>query len=106
MAIEREIKLVAAPDFRLPALDGLVDGLSASEVETLKLSTVYYDTPDLRLTRWGCGLRLREGEGWTVKLPAPPGPLAGRRRRRPGRGGRRRGVGGSGAPGGQPIPRS
>lgn len=72
MAIEREIKLVAAPDFRLPPLDGLVDGASASEVETLKLSTVYYDTPDLRLTRWGCGLRLREGEGWTVKLPAPP----------------------------------
>jgi CHAD domain-containing protein len=72
MAIEREIKLVAAPDFRLPALDGLIDGASASDVETLKLSTVYYDTPDLRLTRWGCGLRLREGEGWTVKLPAPP----------------------------------
>ena len=72
MAIEREIKLVAAPDFRLPALDGLVDGASVSDVETLKLSTVYYDTPDLRLTRWGCGLRLREGEGWTVKLPAPP----------------------------------
>jgi len=72
MAIEREIKLVAAPDFRLPALDGLVDGASVSDVETLRLSTVYYDTPDLRLTRWGCGLRLREGEGWTVKLPAPP----------------------------------
>src|SRR2546428_899472 len=70
MAIEREIKLVAAPDFRLPALDGLVDGASVSDVETLKLSTVYYDTPDLRLTRWGCGLRLRKGEGGTVRRPA------------------------------------
>jgi CHAD domain-containing protein len=71
MALEREIKLAAAPDFQLPVLDGLVDGASASDVETLKLTTVYYDTPDLRLTRWRCGLRFREGEGWTVKLPAP-----------------------------------
>src|SRR5712692_1258935 len=39
MAIEREIKLVAAPDFRLPALDGLVDGASVSTSETEAPST-------------------------------------------------------------------
>ena len=31
--------------------------------------TAYFDTADLRLARWGCSLRFREGEGWTVKLP-------------------------------------
>ncbi len=33
-------------------------------------ATTYYDTPDLRLARWGASLRHRPGEGWTVKLPA------------------------------------
>jgi CHAD domain-containing protein len=32
---------------------------------------VYYDTPDLRLARWGVTVRHRagDGSGWTVKLP-------------------------------------
>jgi CHAD domain-containing protein len=33
------------------------------------METVYYDTPDLRLARWGVSLRYRAGEGWTLKLP-------------------------------------
>src|SRR5579864_3009872 len=39
------------------------------------METVYYDTPDLRLARWGVSLRHRAGEGWTLKLPpkAPDG---------------------------------
>ena len=37
------------------------------------LTATYYDTPDLRLARWGVTLRYRTGEGdsgvWTLKLP-------------------------------------
>jgi CHAD domain-containing protein len=44
------------------------------------LETVYYDTPDLRLARWGANLRIRQGEGWTLKLPATSqGPALTRR---------------------------
>src|SRR5207302_2930364 len=47
-------------------------------------------TPDLRLARWGCNLRLRQGEGWTLKLPATSeGPTLTRRELEfPGSGGR------------------
>src|SRR2546430_6479020 len=36
------------------------------------METVYFDTPDLRLARWGVSLRRRAGEGWTLKLAEPP----------------------------------
>src|SRR5256884_9458433 len=36
------------------------------------METVYYDTADLRLARWGVSLRRRAGEGWTLKLAEPP----------------------------------
>ncbi|TMD15578.1 MAG: CYTH and CHAD domain-containing protein [Chloroflexi bacterium] len=68
--LEREAKLAAGPDFHLPPLDGLIQGARAAPVETVRMETVYYDTPGLRLARWGCSLRLREGEGWTLKLPS------------------------------------
>ncbi len=68
MNLERETKLAAPPGFRLPALSG--DGLHAGEQEPERLVTVYVDTPDLRIVRWGASLRQRRGEGWTVKLPA------------------------------------
>ncbi len=66
--IEREVKLAASPAFRLPDL-GAIDGLSAVGAEPQRYHTVYMDTPDLRVARWGCSLRHREGQGWTVKLP-------------------------------------
>jgi CHAD domain-containing protein len=69
--LEREAKLAASPDFQLPALDGLLQGARAVPAEAMRMETTYYDTPDLRLARWGCSLRLREGEGWTLKLPSP-----------------------------------
>ncbi len=70
--LEREVKLGAGPAFRLPDLSGVVEGAVATPVETLRLETVYYDTPDLRLARWGVSLRRRSGEGWTLKLPPLP----------------------------------
>jgi CHAD domain-containing protein len=69
---EREVKLAAGPAFRLPDLSGVAEGVTAADPEVLRLETVYYDTPDLRLARWGVSLRRRAGEGWTLKLADPP----------------------------------
>ncbi|HKW58982.1 MAG TPA: CYTH domain-containing protein, partial [Candidatus Dormibacteraeota bacterium] len=76
MPLEREVKLGAGPAFHLPDLAGVVAGVMPGEPETLRLETVYYDTPDLRLARWGVSLRRRAGEGWTLKLaPARSGAI-------------------------------
>jgi len=78
--LEREVKLAAAPDFTLPDLGQVDRTVQATEPDERRLETVYYDTPDLRLARWGCSLRLRQGEGWTLKLPSSPqGPALVRR---------------------------
>ena len=66
--IEREVKLGAGPAFHLPDLSGVVEGASMGPPEAARLETVYFDTPDLRLARWGVSLRYRAGEGWTLKL--------------------------------------
>lgn len=70
--LEREVKLGAGPAFRLPDLSGVIEGVTVVPVETVRMETVYYDTPDLRLARWGVSLRHRSGEGWTLKLAPPP----------------------------------
>lgn len=72
--LEREIKLGAGPAFHLPDLAGVIDGVALTPSETVRLETVYFDTPDLRLARWGVSLRHRAGEGWTLKLAPPPSP--------------------------------
>ena len=36
-------------------------------------TTVLWDTPDLRLARWGCSLSHENGKGWTVHLPDEQG---------------------------------
>ncbi len=66
--LEREVKLGAGPAFHLPDLNGVIDGVTVTPPEVVRLETVYYDTPDLRLARWGVSLRHRAGEGWTLKL--------------------------------------
>jgi len=66
------VKLGAGPAFHLPDLTGVVDGITVTPPEVVRLETVYHDTPDLRLARWGVSLRYRAGEGWTLKLPPPP----------------------------------
>jgi CHAD domain-containing protein len=69
------VKLGAGPAFHLPDLNGVVSGVTVTPPEAVRLETVYFDTPDLRLARWGVSLRYRAGEGWTLKLPpsTPPG---------------------------------
>lgn len=69
MAVERELKLAAGPSFHLPPFDALPEGVSVEAPEEGRYETIYYDTPDLRLARWGVSLRHRSGEGWTLKLP-------------------------------------
>ena len=66
---EREVKLGAAPSFRMPALEQVADGVVADEKPALRVSATYFDTDDLRLTGWGVSLRHRTSDGWTVKLP-------------------------------------
>jgi CHAD domain-containing protein len=70
-AIEREVKLEAPDGFVLPDLSGTVDGVLARVANERDLDATYYDTPDLRLARWGVSVRHRSGDGtgWTVKLP-------------------------------------
>lgn len=70
--LEREVKLGAGPAFHLPDLAGVIEGVAVAPPETVRMETVYYDTPDLRLARWGVSLRWRAGEGWTLKLPPLP----------------------------------
>ena len=73
--LEREVKLGAGPAFHLPDLNGVVEGAVVNSPETVRLDTVYFDTADVRLARWGVSLRHRAGEGWTLKLAsAPPSP--------------------------------
>src|SRR5207244_9700503 len=60
----------ASPAFSLPDLDDVAAAVETSPVDERRLETVYYDTPDLRLARWGANLRIRQGEGWTLKLPS------------------------------------
>src|SRR5437016_10315627 len=70
--LEREVKLGAGPAFHLPDLAGIIEGVAVAPPEIVRMETVYYDTPDLRLARWGVSLRRRAGEGWALKLAPPP----------------------------------
>src|SRR5262245_40925830 len=64
-AIERELKLAVGADFHLPSLKGV-------HLFPKVLTSVYYDTSDLRLTRARITLRHRtQGRKgtWQLKLP-------------------------------------
>ena len=68
-AVEREVKLTVDAGFRLPPLQG-------SRLPAKILTSVYYDTPDLRLARSRITLRHRTQEGksvWQLKLPLESG---------------------------------
>ena len=67
--LERELKLLAPSGASLGGLDDAVAGAELGQPEPRAIVDTYYDTDDVRLARWGCTLRYRDGEGWTVKLP-------------------------------------
>lgn len=68
---ERELKLEAGPDFHLANVDLDLEGLRKGEPGEARMEATYWDSPDLRLIRWGVSLRHRTPEGWTLKLPSP-----------------------------------
>jgi CHAD domain-containing protein len=68
---ERELKMMVPDAFELPDLGDAVAGASLGDVEGRVIDDTYFDTRDLRLARWGCTLRHRSGDGWTVKIPRP-----------------------------------
>ncbi|MFA9565710.1 MAG: CHAD domain-containing protein [Acidimicrobiales bacterium] len=68
--LEREVKFEVSPDFVLPALDQIAaDGVTSHPLPVRELDAQYFDTPDLRLARWGCSVRHRSDQGWCVKIP-------------------------------------
>ena len=86
--VEREVKLGAWAGMALPDLVEVVPGAGATSLPSQRLTATYYDTPDLRLARWGVTVRYRTVEtagapdpeaelDWTVKLPAPDAPQGG-----------------------------
>ncbi|PZS00377.1 MAG: CHAD domain containing protein [Candidatus Nephthysia bennettiae] len=66
---ELGVKLAVGAGFRLPDLSGLADGVVPGPQREGRTESVHYDTPDLRLARWGLSLRHRRGEGWTLGFP-------------------------------------
>lgn len=77
---ETERKYDPGPTARVPAFADIAGvGLAGEPSETL-LEAVYYDTAGLELATRGIRLRRRSAgtdQGWHLKLPAGPGPLAG-----------------------------
>jgi CHAD domain-containing protein len=74
--LEREAKLSADPAFQLPDLAVAGGPLRVSPGEAERFVSIYHDSEDLRLARWGASLRYRASEGWTVKLPvSTDGPV-------------------------------
>jgi inorganic triphosphatase YgiF len=68
-AIEREVKLTVAAGFKLPPLKG-------ARLPAKLLTSVYFDTPDLRLARARITLRHRtqgRKSRWQLKLPLDSG---------------------------------
>ena len=66
---ERELKAVIGAEFEMPEVADLFDSSNPGVSVVRSLSARYFDTDDLRLARWGCTLRYRDDEGWTLKLP-------------------------------------
>ena len=67
--LERELKLETPEDFELSRLPLQLNGFDSTPTEIARLHTIYYDTDDYRLARWGASLRYRHAEGWTLKIP-------------------------------------
>lgn len=68
--VERKFRVPAG--FVLPDFTGVTGVHRVEARPTFSMTNAYYDTPDLRLFRWGITLRRREGgpdEGWHLKLP-------------------------------------
>lgn len=76
--IEVEAKFAVEQSAEIPTLTEIDSVAEIQSEATHELSAVYYDTPDLRLTRAKITLRRRTGgkdSGWHMKLPATHGRM-------------------------------
>lgn len=76
--LEVEAKFAVDPSTPLPELTRIPEVASVARTEEHRLSAIYYDTADLRLTRAKITLRRRSGgddEGWHIKLPGTRGRI-------------------------------
>lgn len=76
--LEVEAKFAVPSTAVVPDLTRLEGVDSIASTKTHRLSAIYYDTADLRLTRSKITLRRREGgddDGWHIKLPGVGGRL-------------------------------
>lgn len=64
------IRLEAPPHFAPPRLGDLGDGVEVSAPVRTQVTSVYWDTPDMRLARWGCSLLAVQDQGWEVEFPS------------------------------------
>jgi inorganic triphosphatase YgiF len=74
--LETELKVEVGPEFVVPELSGLAEGVTVTEPEVRLLAASYFDTRDLRLVTAGITLRRRTGgtdAGWHLKLPVGTG---------------------------------
>ncbi|WP_141681591.1 CYTH domain-containing protein, partial [Corynebacterium phoceense] len=75
-ALEIEAKFAVDSSAELPDLTTLPEIGSVAREEHHELSAIYFDTPDLRLTRAKMTLRRRTGgndSGWHIKTPTAAG---------------------------------
>lgn len=76
--LEVEAKFAVNDDAVVPDLTQLTGVDTIAATKTHRMSAIYYDTADLRLTRSKITLRRREGgddDGWHLKLPGVAGRL-------------------------------
>lgn len=72
---ERRVRLLVGQIFRLPSFeDGSIQA-EPDEPREHRFEAQYWDTPDLRLARWGADLSHEKGGGWTLRLPLASSPL-------------------------------
>ncbi|MGY5450570.1 CYTH and CHAD domain-containing protein [Agarivorans sp. MS3-6] len=79
---EIEIKLLANPQCASVLLERLAQ-YSVLQTEIKTLTSVYFDTPDHQLMRWGMGLRIRSGDGDDVQTLKTNGVVVGGLHQRP-----------------------
>ncbi|QGU05080.1 CYTH and CHAD domain-containing protein [Corynebacterium comes] len=76
--LEVEAKFAVVDTAVVPDLTRLAGVETIASTRTHRMSAIYYDTTDMRLTRSKITLRRREGgddDGWHLKLPATGGRL-------------------------------
>ena len=65
-ALRLEVPITFSPE----ALDGIDESAAVIAEPARKLRTTHWDTPDLRLARWGVSLEYSADSGWVLRLPS------------------------------------